>query len=283
VDDEELVGRALAEMLKFLGYEPTVCTTADQALNLTKVHPFDLIFSDIRMPGTDGIAFYRFLSVVNKSLAQRLIFVTGDMANPETRDMVRRTGVVCLEKPVHFEELERAIARRLAEARWGKSTSNSEPSTQSADPRQTAQLDGPAAALDQIEKEWNQALSKGDTETLDRLLADDFVATHQTATIWHKADYLVALKKRAHSPTSMRTEEVQVRIHGDCGIVTALVSVNGADQKDSAQYRVTRTWMRQSGKWRCLASHASLTKLSVNVKNTCPFDAQFPEMSIRCT
>jgi two-component system, NtrC family, sensor kinase len=113
VDDDERFGKSVAEMLRFLDFDPTVCTTAQQALNLTRNCQFRLIFSDIRMPGINGFEFYRFLAAVDESLPKRVIFITGDLGNPETRQMVAKTQVVCIEKPVTFDVLEAAIAKVL--------------------------------------------------------------------------------------------------------------------------------------------------------------------------
>ena len=270
VDDEELVALALAEMLKFLGFEPSVCTTADQALNLTKVHPFHLVFTDIRMPGTDGLAFYRFLSIVDISLAQRLIFVTGDYGNPETREWVDRTGAVCLVKPVHFDELERAIAETLARARRDRDVpdarrptyfvgaSDPEPASGNQQPEAGIATLGVKLALTELEQEWRNALVSGHLEAIDRLLASDFVATHHLATVWAKADYLASLKRRTAPPVSMLFEDLHVRVHAECAIVTAKVSAQHLDQEFPEQYRLTHTWVKRMDKWCCIASHASM-------------------------
>lgn len=290
VDDDEAFGCALAEMLRFLDFDPSVCTTAQQALNLAKVHPFQLVLADIRMPGTDGFAFHRFLSITNKPLSQRLIFVTGDNTNPETRELVGKTGAVCLEKPVHFEELERAIAETLARTASAGPVTDPPPAVDPAissdqssaagspTPEPGANVQEPQAILARLEKEWSQALLQGDHQTIDRLLDGDFTATHHSGTTWSRVDYLAGLKRCSRPPASMVYEDLQVRAYGECAVVTARVSARGENQdvQVQGQYRLTNTWLRRAGQWRCVASHASLVKLTMDLEIRSPFGASLP-------
>ena len=55
IDDEELVVKSLSMLLRSTGYEVEVATTAEEALNKVKDIDLDLIISDIRMPGADGV------------------------------------------------------------------------------------------------------------------------------------------------------------------------------------------------------------------------------------
>ena len=48
--------RRLARAFRLAGHEATVCDNAARALELAKAERFDLILSDVVMPGRDGIA-----------------------------------------------------------------------------------------------------------------------------------------------------------------------------------------------------------------------------------
>src|ERR1700752_2969651 len=56
VDDEPAVRSIIAAMLARMGYLPTTASGADEALKLLSQDPtYDLVLSDIMMPGVDGI------------------------------------------------------------------------------------------------------------------------------------------------------------------------------------------------------------------------------------
>lgn len=55
IDDEELVLKSLARLLKTQQYEVALANSAAAALEKIKSSDFDLIISDVRMPGVDGI------------------------------------------------------------------------------------------------------------------------------------------------------------------------------------------------------------------------------------
>jgi two-component system response regulator AtoC len=56
VDDDAAVGTVLAALLKQAGFEATFVPNAEAALATLEKRPFDLVMSDVRMPGMDGFA-----------------------------------------------------------------------------------------------------------------------------------------------------------------------------------------------------------------------------------
>ena len=55
VDDDGLVRRSLEILLREAGYEPTVASGGQEALGALARKHFDLLITDIRMPGMDGL------------------------------------------------------------------------------------------------------------------------------------------------------------------------------------------------------------------------------------
>lgn len=55
VDDDGLVRRSLELLLTEAGYEPTVAASGEEALIALKKKHFDLLITDMRMPGMDGL------------------------------------------------------------------------------------------------------------------------------------------------------------------------------------------------------------------------------------
>jgi CheY-like chemotaxis protein len=113
VDDEPGIAAVVAEVLALDGH--TVETVMDGGAALAKVRaqPYDLILSDIRMPGIDGPRFYRALAQQAPSLLPRLIFLTGDTLNPSTRTFLEHTRVSCVRKPFTLAEIRLMVQRTL--------------------------------------------------------------------------------------------------------------------------------------------------------------------------
>ncbi|MBU9889012.1 MAG: response regulator [Candidatus Omnitrophica bacterium] len=80
IDDEELITKSLVLALEISGYEVLVAKRCDEALAMAEAVDFDLIISDIRMPGVDGIeTVRRILDVMAQRGARQVprIFMTG--------------------------------------------------------------------------------------------------------------------------------------------------------------------------------------------------------------
>jgi len=59
IDDEASLRQTMARILQRAGYEVTTASDGKEGLALITEHPFDLIFSDIRMPDMDGLELLR--------------------------------------------------------------------------------------------------------------------------------------------------------------------------------------------------------------------------------
>jgi CheY-like chemotaxis protein len=80
IDDEELITKSLVLALEKSGYEVLVAKRCDEATAMADAVDFDLIISDIRMPGINGIeTVTRILDVMAKRNVQKIptIFMTG--------------------------------------------------------------------------------------------------------------------------------------------------------------------------------------------------------------
>jgi CheY-like chemotaxis protein/ketosteroid isomerase-like protein len=266
VDDDEKFGESLAEMLRFLDFHPTVCTTAQQALYLTKNCKFDLFFSDIRMPGINGFEFCRFLAAVDESLPKRVIFVTGDA---RTKQLTDKQQVVCIEKPVKFDDLERTIAQVLARIdRPETSSSPTQPLSNASgrEPTPKASFEPEAAVAEQelidLENAWNEALVNGNNQAFNVLLADTCIHTLPSGSTLTKAEMQSALTSGEGAVASAKTDDIKIRVCGNTAIVNARCTVKETvrGKAVSRPYRFTHTWVREGRTWRCIASHDSKIK-----------------------
>ncbi|MGC8829532.1 MAG: ATP-binding protein [Verrucomicrobiia bacterium] len=113
VDDEPAVEDMIAEILQLIGYTPFKCNSAIEALAILEQKDFDVILSDIRMPGMDGKQFYERLKVQKPKYAERVIFLTGDTINKETQDFLNSTGNLHLPKPFQLAAVQEAVEKVL--------------------------------------------------------------------------------------------------------------------------------------------------------------------------
>jgi DNA-binding NtrC family response regulator len=103
VDDDANTLASVSRAFRLAGHEATVCDNAKTALDLAKAEHFDLIFSDVVMPGRDGLALLEDLK--NAGVASPVVMVSGQ-ANIEMAVRATRLGAVdFLEKPLSTEKL----------------------------------------------------------------------------------------------------------------------------------------------------------------------------------
>lgn len=101
IDDEPDVAASLSDLLLLMGIKSRTMlawTTSEQALGDEEI---DIVFSDLRMPGANGLAIFRELTAKRPELADRFVLVTGDMigARAEVDAMPVDHRPQILEKP----------------------------------------------------------------------------------------------------------------------------------------------------------------------------------------
>ncbi|MBP9914155.1 MAG: sigma-54-dependent Fis family transcriptional regulator [Opitutaceae bacterium] len=110
VDDEKHTREGLQQALVD-NYDVSVAANADEAANLMDAQPFDVVVTDLRMPGKSG------LKVIDKALAlpnRPAVLMMTAYGNVETAvEAMKRGAVDFLTKPVNIERLEVLIQRAL--------------------------------------------------------------------------------------------------------------------------------------------------------------------------
>ena len=103
VDDEPNTLASLSRAFRLAGHEATVCDNALKALECAKAQNFDLIFSDVVMPGKDGLSFLEDLK--SQGITVPVVMMSGQ-AHIEMAVRATRLGALdFLEKPVSTEKL----------------------------------------------------------------------------------------------------------------------------------------------------------------------------------
>jgi signal transduction histidine kinase/CheY-like chemotaxis protein len=114
VDDESSIVDVLYDVLKLDGHDIETALNGRLALKKLEQKPFDVVISDLRMPGMSGQDLYEKLREMHSEVSNRIIFTTGDLASEETQGFLRRAGSPCLQKPFDLNEVRRLVQQVLA-------------------------------------------------------------------------------------------------------------------------------------------------------------------------
>jgi len=106
IDDEEGLRRAVLSFLKRRGMHAIAVGDGSDALRVLRRERFDVIVSDVRMPGMSGGEFLERLRREHPAMVKRLVFTTGDTFAADTSTLLRDSGVPSLVKPYDFAKLE---------------------------------------------------------------------------------------------------------------------------------------------------------------------------------
>ena len=109
-DDDSLRG-FLARALERAGYEVTACADGDEAASHLD-ESWDVLLTDIVMPGLDGIEVARLAAARHPGL--RIMFITGFAAVALAAGDAAPPGAKVLSKPIHLREIVAEVERMIA-------------------------------------------------------------------------------------------------------------------------------------------------------------------------
>lgn len=113
VDDEREIGRVVCNYLNDCGFQAKSVLSAETAYDEMYNNPYDLIISDIMMPGVDGFGFAETVRRLNKQIPMLFLSARDDL---DAKRRGFRLGIDdYMTKPVELAELEmrvRALLRR---------------------------------------------------------------------------------------------------------------------------------------------------------------------------
>ena len=111
VDDEPIVGKRLKQVFGKIGFEIETYTDSAAALAAIAEKPFDIVVTDLKMEGIDGIEVLKRVRTMNPKT--RVIIITG-YASPDTAELEQQEGVFAfLAKPFRLDELKQVIYRAM--------------------------------------------------------------------------------------------------------------------------------------------------------------------------
>jgi hypothetical protein len=117
VDDQAELIEMLGRRLRRLGYSVTAATSGEQALEILRTaaaagtDPFDVMLSDLKMPGMDGIELLRAVGRIDGDLVS--VVMTGHGTVGAAVEAMKAGAHDFISKPSDLEEVEPVLARAL--------------------------------------------------------------------------------------------------------------------------------------------------------------------------
>lgn len=114
IEDEPSVMAFVRSALEREGYSVVPARSGREALEMLKTTDFSGIISDMRTPGgVSGSEVREWVLGNRATLANKILFTTGDTANEETAAILKSSGVPYLEKPFRVQQLLAMAAKVL--------------------------------------------------------------------------------------------------------------------------------------------------------------------------
>ena len=128
------------------------------------------------------------------------------------------------------------------------------------------QTQRPAVAAEQeirsLEEARNQAIVHGDAAVLERMTADDYTFITLRGELRTKAEIVKGFQSGSFKYDSREISDLKIRVYGDTAVVTGRSTQKGRENgKDySGDYRFTRVYVKQNGRWVTVALQATLVQ-----------------------
>jgi len=131
----------------------------------------------------------------------------------------------------------------------------------------SAQSDA-AQILKRLENEWLDSYLRGNKQTFDRIVADDFSRIDESGKLASKAEERMLVQAPPASVNaSLTNEDMHVRVTGNVALVTGRI-VSKVQGTLSFQSRFTDTFVKRKGRWQVVARHYSripTERIAINV------------------
>ena len=113
--------------------------------------------------------------------------------------------------------------------------------------------------LIELERGWNEAVYRQDTDFVENLLADEFIATYDDGARGDKARELTLVAEFNQQVVSAVQNDFTVRVYGDTAVVWFTLNLVGMRQGQRAELalRYTDVWVLRDGRWQCVSSQSS--------------------------
>lgn len=115
VDDEGAIRYSISKTLQRVGYQVQTAASGEEALEMIRQQPFDVVLTDIRMPGLTGVEL---LAEIKKEAPDAVVILLTGYASLETAIESLRLGAHdYLVKPSSSQDIRQSVAQGLERSR----------------------------------------------------------------------------------------------------------------------------------------------------------------------
>jgi DNA-binding NtrC family response regulator len=117
IEDEPGVMAYVRATLERNGYRVVGTESGIEGVKLLQKNDFLGVVSDMRTPGgVNGADVHAWVVKHRPELAERIVFITGDIANEDTVAVLRQTGAPCVEKPFGVQQFISVVEKTIGKA-----------------------------------------------------------------------------------------------------------------------------------------------------------------------
>lgn len=116
VDDEAPVRDVLIKFFKKEGFEVHDAASGTEALALVEEKDFDVVLTDLKMPGPDGIEVLREIKRIAPETA--VLILTGYPTRETTAEAMALDGDGYVSKPIELNQLKSLVLQGLVLSKW---------------------------------------------------------------------------------------------------------------------------------------------------------------------
>ena len=109
VDDEPHIRNLLARSLEMQRYIVDLAEEGKEAFRKLASMSYDCILLDLKMPGMSGREVFQLMEESDPQAAKKVIFVTRDASDPDTRDFIAKSSNPVVLKPFHLDDVCRQV------------------------------------------------------------------------------------------------------------------------------------------------------------------------------
>ncbi len=127
-----------------------------------------------------------------------------------------------------------------------------------------AAAQAPAVKSDQqtlieLEQQWNDAFYRKDVRFIERVLADEFIATYDDGSRGDKTKELALAAEFSQQVESAIQDDFTVRVYGDAAVVWFTLRLTGRRQGQPAELtlRFVDVFVWRDTRWQCVSSQST--------------------------
>ncbi len=206
VDDHPNARESMADVLRHAGHEVRCCSSAMEALKQLTHWSADVIVTDLKMPGMNGLEFIRALG--ERSHDAQIVMVTAHASVASAVDAMRQGAFDYIEKPFGVDQLEQLVARALGHGEAERTRTAVPAGERSSQSNSYAMMIGSSSAMQTLRRRIQQVaptdetvLITGESGTGKELVARNIHLASRRATA-----ALVGFNCPALSPQLMESE-----------------------------------------------------------------------------